>query len=132
MKKRWYAALLLLSGCAKVDYDMSRVNFGDERQVVIEQLGEPGDRQLHGRYEVLQYCTVGGGIGTTRFDMIWFHDGNVVGIEDYELTNARMCERHYRAVDWEQAPGMAQKADKIFEIRDGREESDTELKINVD
>ncbi|WP_159064963.1 hypothetical protein [Thaumasiovibrio subtropicus] len=119
---------LALSGCQTTPIDLSLIEYGDEQQQVIMMLGEPGDRQFNGRYEVYQYCTVGAGIGTTRFDMVWFYDGKVTAISDYELANARVCERHYRDVDWLQAPEKSREPDQIIEVRG---EDKAQVQINV-
>ncbi len=138
MKKRHMttlSAILLattaLVGCVTTNVDTSVVEYGDSQQSVMMMLGEPGNRQLHGRYEVFQYCTVGAGIGVTRFDMVWFYNGHVTGVSDYELGDARVCDRHYRTVDWDAAPERPEKADRIIEIRDTRKNADVEVSIST-
>jgi hypothetical protein len=102
----------LLAGCATVSPAFNEINAGNSRSEVIAKVGQPENRQFRGKNEAFQYCTTGTSFGVSTYNIIWFFDGKVTGVNSYSLQRASSCSGHFKMIDWEDAP------DKVIEIRD--------------
>jgi hypothetical protein len=99
------ALLCALAACGSLERRATALNPGDNKQAVLDLLGEPQDRQFSGGLEVWQYCKTGAGFGYPDFRIVWFRDGVVTGMTSYkDHTPASGCTGHFRSIDWGAAP----------------------------
>jgi hypothetical protein len=56
---------LFVGGCGTLDSKTNLLNVGDSKERVLEVMGLPKDRQIHGQQEAWQYCVSGAGFGWT-------------------------------------------------------------------
>ena len=105
-------SFLLLSGCSSFDQAYSSIQPNENKQQIIDLIGQPEDRQFKGKDEAWQYCKTGTSFGVSSYKVIWFYDGKVTGITTYSLHRAGSCEAHFEPIKWENTP------DKVIEIRE--------------
>lgn len=103
------AAVLLLSlfvaGCGTLDSKTILLNVGDSKELVLEVMGTPVDRQINGRQEAWQYCVSGAGFGWNDHKIIWLNAGRVTGINSYR-SHVSGCSGGIQPVRWESAPDI--------------------------
>ena len=101
----------LLWGCATVPVAFNEINAGDSKSDVVVKVGAPENRQFSGKNEAFQYCTTGTSLGVSTYNIIWFFDGKVTGVNSYSLERPGLCSGHFKTLNWEDAP------DTIIELR---------------
>ena len=74
---------LFVAGCGTLDSKTILLNVGDSKERVLEVMGPPKDRQIHGQQEARQYCVSGAGFGWNDHKIIWLNAGRVTGISSY-------------------------------------------------
>lgn len=105
--------LVLLASCGTLEKKAMLINVGDNKQRVLDIMGTPGDRQVHGYQEAWQYCVSGAGFGYDDYRLIWFANGKVTGITSYKASPfGRSCTSDFKTIRWENAP------DQTIEIRE--------------
>ena len=106
-------AILVVSACASVrpaPTTAVTVQPGDARARVLEQLGEPSDRQFSGDDEALQFCKTTGNVlldsQAGEYTVVWLFKGRVTGVTTYRevLGSFKKCESAFRSIRWEEAP----------------------------
>lgn len=106
-------ALLVLSSCASLRNAPTAavtIQPGESRARVLEQLGEPGDRQFSGDDEALQFCKTTGNMVVAaqvgEYTVVWLFRGRVTGVTTYRevLGTFKKCDSAFRSMSWEEAP----------------------------
>ena len=101
---------LFVADCGTLDNKTILLNVGDSKERVIEVMGPPKDRQIHGQQEAWQYCVSGAGFGWNDHKIIWLNAGRVTGINSCR-SSVSGCSGGIQPVRWESAP------DSVLEIR---------------
>jgi hypothetical protein len=103
---------IAIAGCGTLEKQANLVNPGYTRDQVMAIMGQPKDRQFNGSAEAWQYCQTGAGFGFHDYRVVWFRDGQVIGMNSYKSTRpATSCEADFQPVVWENAP------DRVVEVR---------------
>lgn len=100
---------LFVAGCGTLDNKTILLNVGDSKERVIEVMGNPTDRQIHGQQEAWQYCVSGAGFGWNDHKIIWLNGGRVTGINSYR-SHVSGCSGGIQPVRWGSAPDFDQHA----------------------
>ncbi|GGZ21918.1 hypothetical protein [Asticcacaulis endophyticus] len=87
---------------------INKLEVGLPADRVIDIMGPAADRQFQGNREALQYCSRDGW-AYNDFVVVWLSDGNVSGLTRYNKPYTGKCERHFRDLDWRQAPGATEE-----------------------
>jgi hypothetical protein len=100
---------LFVAGCGTLDSKTILLNVGDSKERVLEVMGQPKDRQIHGQQEAWQYCVSGAGFGWNDHKIIWLNGGRVTGINSYR-SSITGCSGGIEPVRWGSAPAFDQPA----------------------
>lgn len=104
---------LLLAASPSFAADLKKLDDivpGDTRARVIEIMGRPGNRQLSGSREALQWCK--SGVFNNYYGLVVLHDGKVFTIKTANTHGqSGTCGQGFPTIDFETAP------DHTIEIR---------------
>jgi len=104
-------AAIIVTSCASTKDLSLKVSPGDPKNQVLQFMGTPDDRQFKGKVEAWQYGMVVS-IGVCDYTVIWFENGQVIGLNSYRNFSTMGCRSGLKSINWEDAP------DKIIEIRE--------------
>ncbi|MEI8015297.1 MAG: CsgG/HfaB family protein [Nitrospira sp.] len=100
---------LFVASCGTLDSKTILLNVGDSKARVLEVMGPPKDRQIHGQQEAWQYCVSGAGFGWNDHKIIWLNAGRVTGINSYR-SGVTGCSGGIEPIRWGSAPAFDQPA----------------------
>jgi hypothetical protein len=105
--------MFCLAGCSGGQLMKKSVQIepGYSKSEVLAILGSPENRQFRDDDEAWQYCETEAGFGHDDFVLVWFHKGQVTGINTYKNQQFGPCSAFFRTIRWEDAP------DGTIEIR---------------
>jgi hypothetical protein len=94
-------------GCAtqSISAEAAAISVGDDKKVVLKEMGPPENRQMQGKLEAWQYCSTG--FSKDEYLIVWMADGKVTGMTTYTAVNMASCSGGFREVRWEDAPTIS-------------------------
>jgi hypothetical protein len=101
------AMMIGIASCGSLERKAALINPGDTKEMVLEKMGPPGDRQFNGQYEAWQYGQTGAGFGYHDYRIVWLYEGKVTGLTSYKShVPASGASSHFRPIRWEEAPDV--------------------------
>jgi len=121
-----FISALIFTGCAtakNAEIPLSRkamqIEPGLTKDEVRAILGQPQNKQFHGKEEAWQYCRASYEtffkkdynltyLNSNSYVMIWFHKNKVTGMTTYnKVIESRVeenCESYFKTINWEEVP----------------------------